>query len=109
MCMFALSQAPSPNLQLLLRSLLPPNQRLRIPDSKWRRRWRHELSALELISHLVMTSLIFLTLITLVWVISWTFHLLQSVYPFSDDLFRALNRLEILLVYADAVTTGIVL
>jgi hypothetical protein len=107
--MIALSPATSPTIQLLLRSLLPRNQRLRIPDSQQRRRWRRELTILELVSHLVMTSFLFLALITLVWVVSWTFHLLHAVYPFSEELFRALYRFEIFLVYADVVTTGILL
>ena len=107
--MSGLSHAALPQAHVFLRSLLRRDRRLLVPDSDRRRRRRHELSAVRLVAHLATTSLVFLALITLVWIVSWTFHFMHSVYPFSHEAFRLLDRLEILLVYADVVVSGIVL
>lgn len=56
-----------------------------------------------------MTSLVFLALITLVWIVSWTFHFMHSTHPFPDAAFQLLDRLKILLVYLDVAVSGIVL
>ncbi len=85
------------------------NRHVLIPNADRPRRQRHGLSALRLVSHLATTSLVFLALITLVWCISWIFHSMHSVYPFSNEVFRLLDRLELLLVYIDAMVSGIVL
>lgn len=83
-----------------------------IPDADRRRRrpppsWH---AALRVGTHLAWTSLLFLALVTLIWVVELAFHSLHSVYAFSDDMFRMLRRLEILLAYADAAASaGIVL
>lgn len=64
---------------------------------------------MRLVSYLVTTSLVFLSLMTLVWIVSLTFHSMHAIYPFSDETFRVLDRLEILLVYLDIGVSGIVL
>lgn len=87
--------------RLCLRSFLPRNQQIRVPDSRRRRFQRHELSALKLASHLLMTSFLFLALVMAAWVASVTFHVLHSVYPFSSALLHFLDRLELWLVYVD--------
>jgi len=92
--MSALGQAALPQSHALIRSAL---------------RRRHGLSVVRLVTHLATTSLVFLALITLVWIVSWTFHFMHSVYPFPDEAFRLLDRLEMLLIYADVVMSGIVL
>lgn len=107
--MSGLSHSVLPRSHVFLRSLLPRDRRLLVPDADRRRRRRHELSALRLVTHLATTSLVFLALITLVWIVSWTFHFMHSVYPFSASAFRLLDRVEILLVYVDVVVSGIVL
>jgi len=86
---------------MLFRSLLPRNQQIHVPDSSRQRRQRDGLTGLKLVSHLALTSLLFLALVVAVWVTSWVFHSLHSVYPFPDKLFHFLDRLEIWLVYAD--------
>ncbi len=51
------------------------------------------------------TSLLFLALVTLIWVVELAFHSLHSVYAFSDDMFRMLRRAgDPLLAYADAAS-----
>ena len=107
--MSELSHTVLPRSHVFLRSLLRRDRQLLVPDTDRRRRRRHGLSVVRLVAHLATTSLVFLALITLVWIVSWAFHFMHSVYPFSDEAFRLLDRLEILLLYADVVVSGIVL
>ena len=86
---------------VLLRSFLPRDKQMRVPDSNRRRLPRHERSALKLASHLAMTSFLFLALVVATWIASLAFHALHSVFPFPSDLLRFLDRLEIWLVYVD--------
>ena len=86
---------------MLFRSLLPRNQQMRVPDSSRGRRHRFETGALQLASHLAMTSFLFLMLAIAVWITSFAFHSLHSVHPFPNELLRFLDRLEVWLVYAD--------
>jgi len=94
---------------VMFRSGLPRDRRLFIPNVHQSRRDNQLLFVLRLISHLAMTSLVFLALITLVWVVSWTLSSMQSVHPFPDETFRLLNGLKIVLIYADMLTSGVVL
>lgn len=57
--------------------------------------------ALELASHLALTSLLFLLFVVGVWAATWTLHALHSTYPFPDVLLQFLDKLEIGVVYAD--------
>lgn len=107
--MSAISEPFFPIDHLCLRSLLPRNQQMRVPDSSRRRRPRYELKALELAGHLALTSLLFLTLVVSVWIVTWALHSLHSVHPFSEELLRFLDRLEIWLVYADGTLICITL
>lgn len=99
--MSAISEMSFPIDHLCLRSLLPRNQQIRVPDSSRRRRAHHELPALRLAVHLAATSLLFLALVIAVWMTSWAFHSLQSLHPLPNEFLRLLDRLEIWLVYLD--------
>jgi len=81
----AISKTFFPIDQLCLRSFLPRNQQIRVPDSKRRRRPRHELVALEVASHLVLTSFLFLTLAIGVWIATWAFHSLNWCIRFQAN------------------------
>jgi hypothetical protein len=48
-----------------------------------------------------MTSFLFLALVVAAWIASLAFHALHSLYPFSNELLRFLDRLELWLVYVD--------
>ena len=99
-----------PQLPLLFHSLLPRERRVFIPDSNPRRRGpRLEKIALRVVFHLALTSLVFLSLVTLVWGVSWAFHAMHSIHAFSDSIFRLLDRLETLLAYADVLASATVL
>ena len=87
---------------MLFRSLLPRNQQIRVPGSNRRRLPRFEVTALQLASHFLMTTFLFLALAIAVWIASWGFQSLQSVHQFPDELFHVLDRLEVWFVYADA-------
>lgn len=107
--MSALSLTALSPPHVLLRFALRRNRGLLVSDSaRWRRR-RRGLSVVRLIAHLATTSLVFLALIMLVWIVSWLFHFFHSVYPFSDETFRLLRILETILVYIDVAVSGIVL
>jgi hypothetical protein len=97
----AISEPFFPIDHLCLRSLLPRNQQMRVPDWNRRRRLRHELSVFRLAGHLAMTSLLFLALVVAAWIASLAFHSLHSVYPFPNELLRFLDKLELWLVYVD--------
>lgn len=99
--MSAVSERVSSIDHLFLLSLLPRNQQMRVPGSSPGRVPRQELSVLKLASHLMMTSFLFLALVIATWVASWAFHSLHSAYPFSNELLRFLDRLELWLVYVD--------
>jgi hypothetical protein len=101
MCVSAISETSFPIDHMLLRSLLPRNQQMRVPDSNRRRRPGHELAALKLAGHLAVTSFLFLVLVIAIWITSSAFHSLHSVFPFSKELLRFLDRLELLLAYVD--------
>ena len=107
--MTILGEAAALKPQVLLRSLWHRDPRLVIPDETRRRQQRHALSALRLVSHLAMTSLLFLALITLVWIVSWTFHFMHSLYPFPEAAFQLLDGAKIVLVYLDVTVSGIVM
>jgi hypothetical protein len=94
---------------LCFRSFLPRNQQIRVPDSSRKRRSRYELMALELASHLALTSLLFLVFVAGVWVATWALHSLHSVCPFPDVILQFLDKLEIGLVYADGALICITL
>jgi len=99
--MSAISETFVPIEQMLFRSLLPRNQQIRIPDSNRRRHPGHELATLKLAGHLMVTSLLFLALVVAVWITSTAFHLLHSVYAFSNGILHFLDRLELVLAYVD--------
>ena len=99
--MSAIGETLFPIDHLCLRSLLPRNKQMRVPDSSRRHRPHHELPALRLAVHLAVTSLLFLALAFAVWIASWAVHTLHSVYPFPNAFLRFLNGLELWLAYAD--------
>src|SRR5262245_19767131 len=105
----ALSYTEWQQPHVFLRSLWRRDRRIFIADADRRRHRRDETWVLRLVCHLAITSLVFLALTTLVLIVSWTFHFMHSVYPFPDDVFRLLDRVEILLIYADVAVSGIVL
>ena len=67
------------------------------------------LSALRLIAHLAITSLVFLALMTLVWLVSWAFSTLQARHPFPEELMELFITLKFVLVYLDVLMSSIVL
>lgn len=64
---------------------------------------------MRLVAHLTVTSFIFLALVSLVWAASWVFHSLHAAFPFPDETYEILRRLEIILLYTDVVVSSAVL
>jgi hypothetical protein len=56
----------------------------------------------------VTTALVFVSCITLTWIVSWTLGFLHAVRPFSHDTFQLFVRLEHVIIYLDATAFGIV-
>jgi hypothetical protein len=52
---------------------------------------------------------VFIALFSLGWIVSWVFNYLDALHKFPDEIFKLVTRLEIGLVYVDAVVSGIVL
>ncbi len=55
------------------------------------------------------TALIFVTLFTIAWALATLLSWFNTIHPFPLHIFAFVTRLEIGLVYADAVFCGIVL
>jgi hypothetical protein len=108
-----LKNAVSPAVFLLAHAVFRfgPRQetRMRVQHPDLARRPHNESPIWQLVGHLVATTLVFVVFVLLVWVASWTFSFVHSIHPFPDDVFRLLVRLEIILIYVDAVTSGAVL
>jgi len=107
--MSAVNQAALLKPQVALRSLLRRDQHIAVPCVERQRRKRHWSSILRLVGHLATTAFVFVSLITLVWVVSWTLSSMQSVHPFPDDIFELFAKLKIVLIYLDVLVSGIVL
>ena len=65
-------------------------------------------SVLLLIDHLLGTAVIFVTFFTVAWLVWCGLSWLNSLYPFPDETFRFVTRMDGVLRYADAVGSGIV-
>jgi hypothetical protein len=68
--------------------------------------WR---SILQLIGHLGGTTLVFVALFSLGWIVSCSFNYSNTIHKFPDEIFKLVTRLEIGLVYIDAAVSGVVL
>lgn len=68
--------------------------------------WR---SVLSLVGHLLGTAFIFTALFTIGWLVSVALHALHRYHPFPEEIFSFVSKIELYLVYADSVLSGIVL
>jgi hypothetical protein len=59
--------------------------------------------------HPLGTAVIFTALFSIGWLVSVVLHALHRYHPFPDEIFRFVTKIELYLVYADAVLSGIVL
>jgi hypothetical protein len=59
--------------------------------------------------HLLGTAVIFTALFTIGWLVSVVLHALHRYHPFPDEIFRFVTKIELYLVYADSLLSGIVL
>jgi hypothetical protein len=66
-------------------------------------------SILLLVGHLSCTALVFVALFSLGWIVSCVFNYLDTIHKFPDEIFKLVTRLEIGLVYVDAIVSGVVL
>ncbi len=66
-------------------------------------------SILLLIGHLFCTAIVFVTLFGLGWIVSCVFNYLDSIHKFPEEIFNLDTKLEVGLVYIDAMVSGAVL
>lgn len=66
-------------------------------------------SVLSLLGHLLGTAVIFTALFTIGWLVSVVLHALHRYHPFPDEIFRFVSKMELYLVYADSLLSGVVL
>lgn len=66
-------------------------------------------SVLNLIGHLVGSSILFVTFIGLGWLISFFYHWLDAIHKFPHDVSIFIAKCELYLVYADAILLGILI
>jgi hypothetical protein len=102
-------QAALPEPSAALRFLLRPDPSIIVPCADRKRNKRHRPPVLRLVGHLATTAFVFVSLITLVWVVSCMFSFMHSVHAFPEEIFRLFVRLEIALVYLDAIVSGVAL
>jgi hypothetical protein len=67
------------------------------------------LSILVLVGHLCCTTFVLVALFSLGWIVSCIFTYLGTIHRFPDEIFALATRLEVGLVYVDALFSGIVL
>lgn len=77
--------------------------------NQWRRRDTFWNSIVLLIGHLAATALVFVSLFTFGWLVSWIFSAMNAIHPFADPVWRLVNSLEMWLTYLDLVVSGVVL
>lgn len=80
-------------------------------DSHYRHgRHKHFGRALaELVGHLLATSALFVTILLLSWGLAFLFSWLHAVHPFPAAIHGFLEKVELVLVYADAILCAVVL
>ncbi len=66
-------------------------------------------SVLNLIGHLVGSSILFVSFIALGWFVSLFYHWLDGMHAFPDNVSVFITKCELYLVYADAVLCGTVI
>jgi hypothetical protein len=66
-------------------------------------------SVLKLLGHLIGTAIVFLTLFTLAWAIGFFCHRLNAIYPFADDTFTFIARIEKVILWGDTALCAVVL
>ncbi|HEY0681020.1 MAG TPA: hypothetical protein VGD45_01690 [Steroidobacter sp.] len=64
---------------------------------------------MTLVGHLLGTAVIFTALFSIGWLVSVALHALHRYHPFPDEIFKFVTKIELYLVYADSVVSGIVL
>jgi hypothetical protein len=89
-----------------------------LPDARWvklnsmawaRSRDTFWSSILHLLGHLVGSAVVFTALFIFGWIVSLIFSHLNSIHPFPPEMFKLFSKLEVWLVYIDAVLGGVVL
>lgn len=66
-------------------------------------------SVLSLLGHLAGTAVIFVTFFTIGWIVSFLLYYLHGVHPFPEEILNVITKIELVVVYADALLCGIVL
>jgi hypothetical protein len=59
-----------------------------------------------LVGHLIATSIIFSLLFAIAWALSWLLACLDSLHSFPPDMYELIKRMEIWLIYADAIISA---
>jgi hypothetical protein len=78
--------------------------------TRWARRPTSFASALlRLIGHLIGSAVVFATILFLAWGIGFTFHTLNTLYPFDIDEAEVIHKIQIAILYFDFVLSALVL
>ncbi len=107
--MGAVSQIPVLIDYAMLRSILPRDRPMRIPDPHRRRRPGHWSAARAFVGHLAITVCMFVALVAFSGSVAVLLSIAEWTHAFSADALRVFGRLEIVLIRADAVACLIVL
>lgn len=63
-------------------------------------------SVVKLVTHFLGCGVIFVSLITIAWIISYFLSVLNSVHRFTDDLLTTIGYLEIAFVWTDILISA---
>ena len=66
-------------------------------------------SVVGLLGHLLGTAIIFGAFFGIAWAVGYGLHFLDGVHKFPEETYRFISRLELWLVYADALLCTVVL
>jgi hypothetical protein len=66
-------------------------------------------AVVRLIGHAAGTTVVFLSLAVLAWLLSWGVAALHAIHPFSTAILAALHGVELAILYIDIGLSGIVI
>lgn len=74
--------------------------------SAWRNAYPQRVSYVQavfrLIGHLLVTAAVFVSFFVIAWIVWLILHGLHTIFPFPNEIFFVITRLELWLVYFDS-------
>ncbi len=80
-------------------------------DELWPRKRKRSFaeSVVSLIGHLLGTAVIFVSFFGIAWGVGYLLHFLDAAHKFPEETYRFISKLELWVIYADALLCTVVL